>query len=170
VSPATSLWVRVSALTGLSVALLLLVTPPQPERRVAWLGAIAAGLGCGTALYVAATRCRPRLPGSRSSAGVGLAAQAFLGLLAANEEIVWRRFILGELLGAGVVAAVLISTLGFAFAHRSRRGLHLGTGAVFGALYAATGALAASVIAHWAYNALVGALVDHRRLVRSTAL
>ena len=49
-------------------------------------------------------------------------------------------------------------------------GLQLGTGAVFGVLYVATGALAACVAAHWAYNALVGARVDRRRAVGSEAL
>jgi membrane protease YdiL (CAAX protease family) len=34
------------------------------------------------------------------------------------------------------------------------------TGGVFGGVYLATGALAASVAAHWTYNMLVGALVD----------
>jgi membrane protease YdiL (CAAX protease family) len=94
--------------------------------------------------------------------------QAFLALLATNEEIVWRRVVLGELLDTSVLAAIFVSTAGFAL-HRSRRRLQLGTGAVFGALYISTGALAASVAAHWAYNALVGALVDRRRAVGSTA-
>jgi membrane protease YdiL (CAAX protease family) len=169
-SPATRLWIRVCALTVLSAVLLLFVHPPEPAVRMPWPAATVAGLGCGAALYVAATRCRPRLPSARSSGGLSVGLQAVLGLLATNEEIVWRRFILGELLGAGVVAAVIFSTLGFALAHRSRRGLHLATGAVFGALYVSTGALAASVVAHWAYNSLVGALVDHRRVFRSAAL
>ena len=131
--------------------------------------ATGAGLGCGVVLYMAVTRCRPLLPARRGSAAVGIGTQTFLALLAANEEIVWRRVVLGELLGAGPVAAVLVSSVGFALVHRSRRGLQLCTGVVFGALYIATGVLAACVIAHWAYNALVGARI-RRRVVGSAAL
>ena len=80
-----------------------------------------------------------------------------LGLAALNEEIVWRRVLLGELLFEARSAALAASALGFAISHRARPGLHLGTGAAFGAVYLATGALTASVAAHWAYNVLVGA-------------
>jgi membrane protease YdiL (CAAX protease family) len=82
-----------------------------------------------------------------------------LGLLAINEEIVWRRVLLGEFLTAGVIPALAASTVGFALAHRARL-LHLVTGATFGGLYLATGAIAASVAAHWVYNALVSASLD----------
>ena len=62
---------------------------------------------------------------------------------------------LGELLRSGPIVALAGSTLGFAFAHRARPGLHLGTGAVFGGVYLATGALAACIAAHWTYNVLL---------------
>ena len=75
-----------------------------------------------------------------------------LVVAAAAEEVVWRRVVLGELLRAGPLAALAGSTLGFALVHRTRQSLHLGTGAAFGGLYLATGALAASIAAHWAYN------------------
>jgi membrane protease YdiL (CAAX protease family) len=166
---AASLWLRVGVVTAVSLALLLLVAPPRPADRLPWSIAAGVGLGCGVVLYMAVTRCRPLLPARRGSAAVGIGTQAFLGLLATNEEIVWRRVVLGELLGAGPVAAVLVSSVGFALVHRSRRGLQLCTGAVFGALYISTGALAACVAAHWAYNALVGARVG-RRVVGSAAL
>ena len=52
------------------------------------------------------------------------------------------------------ILALAGSSLGFAFAHRAR-GLHLGTGAVFGGVYLATGALAACIVAHWTYNVLL---------------
>jgi len=71
--------------------------------------------------------------------------------------------VLGELLGAGVVVALAASAGAFALAHRARRGIHVGTGVTFGALYVVTGALAASIAAHWIYNALVGAAVDRER-------
>jgi membrane protease YdiL (CAAX protease family) len=164
VSPAIRLWTRVGVTTAVSLSLLLLVSPRQPALRMPWVTATVAGLGCGVVLYVAATRCRPLLPAPRGAA-VGFGTQAFLVLLATNEEIVWRRVVLGELLDAGFATAMVGSTVGFALVHRSRRSLHLGTGFVFGALYVTTGALAASVAAHWLYNALVGALVDRRRLL-----
>ena len=40
----------------------------------------------------------------------------------ANEELVWRRVVLGELLRAGALAALAVSTLGFALAHRGPAG------------------------------------------------
>ena len=92
-----------------------------------------------------------------------LAEQGVLALWAADEEIVWRRVVLGELLPAGVFAAFALSSFGFGLAHRGRRVLHLGTGAAFGGVYIATGWLGASVAAHWLYNALVGARVDRAR-------
>jgi membrane protease YdiL (CAAX protease family) len=166
---AANLWLRVGVATAVSLALLLLVVPPRPEDRLPWSIAAGAGLVCGVALYMAVTRCRPLLPTRRGSAVIGISTQAFLALLAANEEIVWRRVVLGELLGAGPVVAVLVSSVGFALVHRSRRGLQLCTGAVFGALYISTGTLAACVTAHWAYNTLVAARVG-RRVVGSPAL
>jgi len=170
VSPALRFWARVGVATAISLMLLALLNPQRPAPRLPWAMAALAGLGCGVALYTAATRCRPLRPALRSSIAVGVGTQAFLGLLAANEEIVWRRVVLGELLDAGAVPAILVSSAGFALVHRSRRSLHVGTGAVFGVLYVTTGALAASVAAHWVYNALVGALVDRRRsVVRATS-
>src|SRR5262249_30740830 len=89
--------------------------------------------------------------------------QLFLGLCAANEELLWRRLLLGELLIAGPVAALALSSAGFAIAHRRARLLHVGTGSAFGALYLATGLLSASIAAHWAYNALVARRRAFRR-------
>jgi membrane protease YdiL (CAAX protease family) len=86
-----------------------------------------------------------------------------IGLFAANEEVVWRRVVLGELLPAGSMPALALSALGFALVHHRSRALHLGTGAAFGGVYLATGALAASIAAHWAYNLLVASLVERAR-------
>ncbi len=85
---------------------------------------------------------------------------AFFGLWATNEEVLWRRVVLGELLSAGMASALAVSTVGFALAHRTRRLVHLGTGGLFASVYLVTGVLAASVAAHWVYNVLVGALLD----------
>jgi membrane protease YdiL (CAAX protease family) len=89
------------------------------------------------------------------SVSLALASCALLALAAAGEEIVWRRVVLGELLRTGPIVALVGSSLGFALAHRPRQGLHLGTGAVFGGVYLATGALAACIAAHWVYNVLL---------------
>jgi membrane protease YdiL (CAAX protease family) len=167
VSRAAGLWLRVGVVTMVSLALAVFLAPPHPAPRLPWPVAVVVGFAAGVLLSTAVTGCRPLLPARRGSASVRVGTQAFFGLLALNEEIVWRRVVLGELLGAGPAVAILVSTVGFALVHRSRRGLHLGTGAVFGLLYVSTGALAASVAAHWIYNALVGAQVDRRRLVGS---
>jgi membrane protease YdiL (CAAX protease family) len=168
-SAGARLWTKVGAATIVSAGLLLLVAPPHPDSHLPWSVAVGGGLASGVGLYVAVTRGCPRLPRWRSSAAVGVATQGFFGLLAANEEILWRRVVLGELLELGPIAAVLGSTVGFAVMHRSRRRLQLVTGAVFGALYLSTGVLAASMAAHWVYNALVGTLVERGRSAESAA-
>jgi membrane protease YdiL (CAAX protease family) len=96
-----------------------------------------------------------------ASAPIVLGKLAFLGLWAAVEEVIWRRVVLGELLRAGAVTALVASTVGFALTHRMRPAIHLTTGGAFGAVYLSTGVLAASIAAHWTYNLLVDAFV-HR--------
>jgi membrane protease YdiL (CAAX protease family) len=103
------------------------------------------------------------------STPVLVAKLGFLGLWALNEEIVWRRVVLGALLPGGALVALAASTLGFALAHRARRLLHVGTGVTFGSLYLATGALTASIAAHWLYNVLVGGLVDRSNTPRGAS-
>jgi membrane protease YdiL (CAAX protease family) len=154
---ARGLWMRIGVSTVMAGALLVCVSPARPERRVPAPVAALAGAGTGALLFLGATRQVPRLSAARARTPVLLAEQGLLGLWAANEEIVWRRVVLGELLPAGVLVAFAVSSFGFAFAHRRRRALHLGTGAAFGGVYIATGWLGASVAAHWLYNALVGA-------------
>ena len=162
-SDGVALWLRVAAITAVSLVLLVAIVPDRPPTRVPWAIAVAAGMCAGVVLFSAITRSRPRLSPVASGAPVALGKLAFLGLWATNEEVVWRRIALGELLRAGAVPALVASTLGFALMHRSRRGVHLGTGSAFGAVYLLTGALAASVAAHWTYNALVGGFVADRR-------
>ncbi len=140
-----SFWQRFALATALSLVLLVTVSPPEPDVRLAPLAALAAGSAAGIALYLAVVGRRPFLPS-------GLATSGILALAAANEEVLWRWFVLGEFLRTGTLAALAGSTLGFALAHRSRPGLHLATGLVFGALYLLTGALASCVAAHWTYN------------------
>ena len=162
-SAGVRLWVRVGAATACAAALLVLVEPPHPSAHLDWPAACALGLICGGMLAVAVTRATPRVPGRRCSRAVATGIQLFVGLAATNEEIVWRRLVLGELLTAGPLAALAGSTVGFALVHRSGRATQLVTGLVFGTLYLATGALVGSIAAHWTYNAFVGAGADRRR-------
>jgi membrane protease YdiL (CAAX protease family) len=144
--------------TALAVSLRLALSPPQPPVRVAPALAPALGVAAGAVLFAAVSRRRPSLASAWSQRVLG--RQLFLGLCAANEEIVWRRTLLGELLPAGFLLALLVSSAGFAVAHRRSRVLHAGTGLAFGLVYIATGALGASIAAHWVYNALVGSLLQ----------
>jgi membrane protease YdiL (CAAX protease family) len=153
-------WVRVAGSTVVAAATLLAVDPPRPAQRVAWPLAAAAGAAAGVVLFVAVC-CRRGSP--LRAAPTTPATIAFLALFALNEELIWRRFVLGETLRGGAIAAVGASTVAFALVHRVRRATHLVTGAVFGCTYVFTGSLAASVVAHWTYNALVAAVLPRAR-------
>lgn len=157
---ARGFWVRVAVTTAVAVVLLLAVSPARPAPRLPQTVALSAGVAAGVLLFVGAARTTPRLPSVRGGIRVLVAKHGVLGLWAANEEIVWRRVVLGELLPVGVLAAVAVSSLGFSLAHRRRQLLHLGTGSCFGAVYLGTGSLGATVTSHWLYNVLVGALAD----------
>jgi membrane protease YdiL (CAAX protease family) len=151
---------RLAVGVALALALLVLLAPAAPAARLGpWAAAFAGALG-GLGLYLAVARCRPYAPPFVPAA---FAAGAVLVVSAASEEVVWRRVVLGELLRAGPLAALAGSALGFAVVHRARQGLHLGTGAAFGGLYLATGALAASITAHSSYNVLLLILAERRR-------
>jgi membrane protease YdiL (CAAX protease family) len=159
------LWGRLLLGSATAVVLLLAVSPPVPSGRLPAMAGVAAGVAVGVLLYVVVSGRPPARPARLASLPLALATALFLAVVAANEEILWRRVVLGELLRIGPAAALAGSTLGFALAHRSRPGLHLLTGSVFGALYLATGALAAAVSAHWVYNLLLLWLADRRRSV-----
>jgi membrane protease YdiL (CAAX protease family) len=160
---ARAAWLQVAAVSGVSLALLLVLSPGRPPQRLPWLLQVAAGLVGGSLLSVLVTRrCPLGRPGGRPAPPF-LARSAVIGLLAANEELLWRRIVLGELLVRGAVPALAASTLAFALAHRARPGLHLLTGATFGGLYLATGGLAASIAAHAVYNLRAGLPATRRR-------
>jgi membrane protease YdiL (CAAX protease family) len=150
--------VRVALATALAAALWLSLAPPHPPSRVHDALAAAVGTVAGAALFTVALRRAPIRARVGARAAVG--TQLVLGLCAANEEVVWRRVLLGELLPAGAVAALAFSSIAFAAAHPRARPLHTLTGATFGVLYLLTGSLAASVAAHWTYNALVASVVQ----------
>jgi membrane protease YdiL (CAAX protease family) len=141
-------WGRLGLGTAVSAALLVALSPARPSLRLDLPLAALAGAVAGVTLYLAVARRRPLRPAGLTKAGL-------LALAATNEEVVWRRVVLGELLRAGSLAAFAGSTLGFALVHRARVGLHFATGATFGCLYLVTGALAAPIAAHWMYNLLL---------------
>jgi membrane protease YdiL (CAAX protease family) len=150
-------------LTALAAGLLAAVAPATPSPRVPPAAGVAGGIGAGAVLYLLALRARPRLPPCAPQRLVFAGKLAVFGLWAACEEVLWRRVVLGELLAGGIVAALALSSIAFALAHAGRRGLHVGTGAAFGGVYLVTGALAASIAAHWTYNVLVAGFVEHSR-------
>jgi membrane protease YdiL (CAAX protease family) len=148
---------RLGAGVAVAALLLVLVAPPAPPERLGPVASSLTGVATGIVLYLGVARRRPFVPPGQPAA---VAACAVLAVAAAGEEVVWRRVMLGELLRAGPPAALALTTLGFALVHRARQGLHLVTGAAFGALYLATGALAAPIGAHWAYNTLLLTLAE----------
>jgi membrane protease YdiL (CAAX protease family) len=149
-----SLWIRQGAGAVLALVLLVAVSPERPAVRMPFAGALATGALAGLGLCLAVTRRRPAPPVGMRLSLVAISG-VLIGAIAAGEEVVWRRVVLGELLRSGPALAVTGSSLGFALAHRARQGLHLGTGAVFGGVYLATGVLAACIVAHWTYNLLL---------------
>ena len=153
-------WARIATGTALAVSLTLVLEPPQPDQHVSLPLALGAGLIAGAALFAAASRRRPSFRRRPARKSVVVCRQLFLGLCAANEELLWRRLLLGELLVTGPLVALALSSAGFAIAHRRARVLHAGTGSAFAAVYLATGFLGASIAAHWAYNTLVATLFE----------
>ena len=140
-------WARLGGATAFAVALVLALSPPRPPLRLPPVASAPAGLLAGAALAVGVRR------GAFARSRPSPTLLALLAVSAANEELIWRRVLAGELLHAGAFAALAGSTVVFALAHRGRPGLHLATGGLFGGLYLATGALTAAFAAHWAYNA-----------------
>jgi membrane protease YdiL (CAAX protease family) len=126
--------------------------------------ALVCGAGLGAALFSALARERPPLPRSRALVrGVVLVPSACV------EEVVWRLGALGALRPlAGPVAALSLSSLGFALVHWRQAGslslrVHLVTGTAFGLSFLVTGMLSVAITAHAAYNLLVAAAVDRGR-------
>jgi membrane protease YdiL (CAAX protease family) len=123
--------------------------------------ALAAGAGVGLLLFGALARERPALPGLRA---LGRSLVLFPSVCA--EEVVWRLGALGLLLPvAGPLAALSVSSVGFALVHWRQAGakslrVHLATGAVFGSAFLVTGVFVAAIAAHASYNLCVAAAVE----------
>jgi membrane protease YdiL (CAAX protease family) len=152
---ACGLWLRVCVGTALAATLLVTVAPHGPRPRLPFVLSMPTGALVGGILFALAVRAPVDTAARTASLAVVAGKHAFFGLLAADEEIVWRRVALGALLPRGLLLALVASTATFALAHRRRVLLHFATGGVFGTLYLATGSLAAPIGAHWTYNELV---------------
>ena len=137
----------------LGVALTLSLNPPTPSTHLGVGAGCAGGAALGGLLFLAQQR-NPRPP----VAPIGLVAVVVLGVLALAEELLWRRFVLGECLRLGIPAAIFLSTVGFAILHR-RPTLHLVTGGIFSVAYVVSGQFIAPVAAHWVYNAAIATTV-----------
>jgi ABC-2 type transport system ATP-binding protein len=149
----------------LAVALLALAAPGTEARATA-PASLAGGALVALVLFSGLAARRPTVwlgPGRRAAVAM---KGGYLTIRAASEEVVWRWWLLGSLLGAiGVLPALGVSTACFALAHagsQGRRGVavHLVTGAAFGAVFLVTGRLAAAVAAHAGYNLLVALAVE----------
>jgi ABC-2 type transport system ATP-binding protein len=138
-------------------ALLMFCPTTPPRSPVALSAAVPVGLVAGAATFAALARGVPALR-RRSAAAVGAGLTA--AVAGASEEAIWRGFLLARIAPlVGIAAALVVTTIGFAATHFPALrhvgvGVHLGTGTVFGAVFVATGSLAACAAAHAAYNLL----------------
>jgi ABC-2 type transport system ATP-binding protein len=136
---------------------LLLWAPTPPVRAPIPAGAAAAcGLVIGTILFAALARTRPRV----LVTPLALVAALVVAGVGVSEEAIWRAFALARLAPlAGLWPAAAVTAIGFAATHvpalRLRgASVQVFTGAVFGAVFAASGSLVACALAHGAYNVL----------------
>ena len=153
VAPQRRVLVSLLALPCVAAALLVRL-PTAPLRAPAPLAvALPVGLLAGALLSSLLARGRLR--------GVPAALALLLVAVGASEEVLWRGFALVRLAVAwGIAPALVLTTLGFAATHYPAlraRGvrIHLLTGAVFAAVFVATGSLAACAAAHALYNLLI---------------
>jgi ABC-2 type transport system ATP-binding protein len=151
---------------GASAAVLALVRVDPPLARLDALPSLLASAGVACALFTALAGRVPWQLGRLLGGGRRIAVRgAYLTLTSASEEVLWRLLVLGGLAPViGPAPALLASTVGFALAHGVQRrdvvAVHLFTGAVFGAVYAGTGRIEASILAHVLYNWLVVLAVE----------
>jgi membrane protease YdiL (CAAX protease family) len=146
---ARSLWLRLAALWAVAAALIGLARPSSPSGPLDAPAAVALGAAIGAALFWAGSGRRPHL---------SVGAAAVLAVSAGAEEIVWRWFALAELAAlAGMLPALVASSLAFGAAHPRARAQHAITGLAFGGAYLAGGLLGAWC-AHLTYNLTVAAV------------
>jgi Type II CAAX prenyl endopeptidase Rce1-like len=138
--------------TALVAALAVGLPAFRPELQGRASVLVGPAVGAGLFLGLAGTR----FPEFRAPT---IARAAWLGASAAFEELAWRAVALAVLAAwMGVLAALVVTSVGFAAAHQARLGrrarVHVLTGAGFGAAFVCAG-LVAAIAAHWVYNLLV---------------
>ena len=145
------------ALPLIALALLTLAPSAPPRVPVHLAVALPVGVFVGTLLFAVLAGKTPAL---RRRSPVAVCAGLSVAAAGASEEAIWRGFLLARLEPrVGIAAAVVLAACGFAAAHfPAMRSLgvvvHLGTGTIFGIVFAATGSLASCAVAHAAYNVL----------------
>lgn len=158
------LWLRTGAEGAAAACLLLFAGEWARRARWPWELAVSAGAFAAAPLFAVLAGGFPRPRVSRGRLPPLALKGAFLVAGSASEEVIWRWFVLGALAELGGLGpAYVLGTAAFALAHGGAWPVHLLTGAVFGALYLATGSLAAAVAAHAAYNLLIALAVESER-------
>ena len=158
---ARTLWSRTLLLCGAATAAVLLGGGRAPILPLPF--SLPAALATATILYAALAHRRPTLAIALERRVAFAAKAVYLALHSAAEEVLWRWFVLGAIAARdGWLAALLLSTLAFAASHARGQGwqglrVHALTGLAFGAIFLVTGRIAASIVAHIAYNVLVAA-------------
>ncbi|HEY4412847.1 MAG TPA: ATP-binding cassette domain-containing protein [Gaiellaceae bacterium] len=161
--------VSVAALATACPALLWLAPTAPPRAPLRHLASAPVGLAAGIALFLLLAHARPRILLTPTAFATALVVAA----VGTSEEAIWRAFALGRIApNAGLWAAVAVTSAAFAATHLPTlrlRGtaIQLGTGTVFGVLFAATGSLVACALAHAAYNVLA---VLSRRVPATAAI
>jgi ABC-2 type transport system ATP-binding protein len=168
-APAAIRWNVLCGQLALAGALLAVDGLASRPHAVSLVLAAATGTATGVVLVVIlAGRPRLHVPGTGRLPRL-LVLGAFLALLSASEEVIWRGLVLDRLADwVGVPGAYAASTLGFALAHGERAALrtYLVVGAAFGGVYLVTGSLLAAIAAHTTYNLLVLLAAEGRRSLR----
>ncbi|MBV8256868.1 MAG: ATP-binding cassette domain-containing protein [Actinobacteria bacterium] len=138
-----------------AAAAVLVAAPTRPPRPpIAGWTALTIGAAIGATLFLALA--------GRASRGLVLRPGLLVAgvVVAGSEETLWRGFALARLASvSGIGLGLFASTIGFAATHfpaQRWRGVavQLGTGTIFGTLFAVTGSLAGAVAAHGVYNLL----------------
>jgi hypothetical protein len=154
-----------ATLSGWSIAAIAAFLIAPPVDGAASLGPAAGPVGAlvGVTCFTALAGRRIRITCAVLPRRRFVARCAVLTGRSVYEEALWRGLVLGALLPLGRLPALLVSSALFAAAHVPRLGLrawtHVPTGAAFGAVYLATGALESAMAAHAAYNIAVGAVL-----------
>jgi ABC-2 type transport system ATP-binding protein len=145
-----------------TVAFAAAIAPPVDGAVTSRVEGLTIGVAAGFGAFLLLGRTR--IPLAVLTHGGGRRAIARGILLtgrSAYEEALWRGLLLGWLASTiGRLGALAATTMLFAASHVPSQGrraaAQLVTGAAFGIVYLATGALLAAIVAHALYNVLVG--------------